>query len=146
VLAQARRRPPAAAQLAPVSPFLFPSPSPEAAWQARLEASAQQARALPRAEPAAQDAVAVVRPALPDAAVAQRQEAAQDAAAVRGVAAARQEEVAARVAAQRAAAARAGVGLLREAPGAPGEELPSAVAWVVVWAFRRDPTPPWPAP
>ena len=133
--------------MAPVSPFLFPSLAPEAALWAQPGASAQQARALPRAEPAAQDAVAAVRPALPDAEVAQRQEAAQDAAAARGVAVARQEEVAARVAAQRAAAAaRAGVGLLREAPGAPGEELPSAVAWVVVWAFRRDPTPPWPAP
>jgi hypothetical protein len=34
-------------------------------------------------------------------------------------------------------------GLRREASGAPA--LPSAVAWVVVWAFRRDQALPWPA-
>ena len=67
----------------------------------------------------------------------------------------RPEEVAARVAVQRVAVAArgaavqrpgaavlAGEGLLREAPSAVAWALP----WAVVWAFRRDPTPPWPVP
>jgi hypothetical protein len=149
--------------LAPVFPFLSPSLAPEAAFspevvlRARLEASAQQVQAPLPEEWAARDVVAerqgapgaaAEQQAVPDALVAPRPEevaarVAVQRVAARGAAVQRVAVAARGVAVQRpGAAVLAGEGLLREAPSAVAWALP----WAVVWAFRRDPTPPWPVP
>jgi hypothetical protein len=124
--------------------------APEAAWQEQPVVSAQRAAAQLLGELAAQDAAVAALQALPGGAVAQQREAA---AVPDALVALLQEAGAARIAVQPVAArgaavqrpgaaVLAGEGLLREAPSAVAWALP----WAVVWAFRRDPTPPWPVP
>lgn len=122
-----RRHPLAAAATEPSSPAasLFPVPFPfrvPAALQARPAAWVGWAALRQAVEEVAWDVVA----GLPQAA-----EAASDGAAAVSVRAALQEAE------------------QQEVRGAPAERpwvLPSAAAWAAAWVFRRDPTPPLPAP
>ena len=102
---------------------------------AESEASAQPGLALQPEEPAVQDA-AVVPEAVWVAA-----EVLLQAAELPGAAAAQQQEVPDAEVGPRLAVQDA-EGRQPAAPGGPGVELPSAVAWV----FRRDPILPWPEP
>jgi hypothetical protein len=128
--------------MVPVFLSLFLFLAPEAAWQEQPVVSAQRAAAQLLGELAAQDAAVAALQALPGGAVARQREAAAVPDAL--VAVLQEAGAAARGAVVQppGAAVLAGEGLLREAPSAVAWALP----WAVVWAFRRDPTPPWPVP
>ena len=109
---------------------------------AGLAASAEQAAALPPAEPVARDAMVVPQQAVAavwDAVVVQRLEAAAWDAAEEP-----QQEAAA---VQQREARGAAVALLRgAAPDVRVVQRRAALPSAVPWVFRRGQAPPWPAP
>ena len=150
MLAQALRRPQAAAVLSPVFPSLALSPVPEAAPPAlvRFSAEAVQPALRPAGSEASAQPVAALQPgvpAAPDAPVLPEEawaavEVPLQAAAVPGAVAGQQQ-------------AAQDVEVLQPAvPGDRAAELPSAELPLVVlpsaaaWVFRRDQALPWPVP
>ena len=110
-------------------------PAPPVARRVRPAAWEQRAALRPPAEAAGSDATAALRQAEAHAAAPRRGAEVTEAEVARAAAAAA-------MLVARAAAVRRQAGWDAPARVVPPSELP----WAVVWAFHRDPTPPWPGP